>query len=167
MAYSNDTRSKARTLYVHSRLTIPAISVHIDVPQATIARWKANARSSGDDWEIARASAVMADEGFERVVSEAVENFTVMFQVTMGQIQEDEAMSAADKVKLMAALTDSFNKMMSAAGRASPKLSKLGIATELLQHLADFVSRDFPQHQEAFLEILEPFGFELSGAYAE
>ncbi|MGH1577718.1 DUF1804 family protein [Planktotalea sp.] len=166
MAYSKQTRTKARALYVHSRLTIPAIAVNLDVAQGTVSRWKADARGYGDDWDIARSAATMEGEGFDKLVSDAVEGFTVMFQVTMEQIQQATDMQPADKAKMMASLADSFNKMINSAGRAAPNLSKLGIATEVLQKLAEFVQGDFPKHQEAFLEILEPFGLEIAKAYA-
>lgn len=167
MAYSKETRTKARSLYVHSRYAMPAIAVALDVSQATIGRWKGDAARQGDDWDIARSAATMAGEGFDKLVSDAVEGFTIMFQATMEQIQQAVDMQPADKAKMMASLADSFNKMINSAGRASPNLSKLGIATEVLQHLAEFVREQFPGHQEAFLEILEPFGLELAKAYAQ
>lgn len=167
MAYPKETRSKARNLFVHSRLSIPAIAIQIDVGQGTIARWKAVAKLAGDDWDIARSAATMQGEGFDSLVSTAVEGFTVMFQVTMEQIQEEPSMPPAEKVKMMAALADSFNKMINSAGRAAPNLSKLGIGAEVLQKLAEFVRAEFPAHQNAFLEILEPFGLELAKAYSE
>lgn len=166
MAYSKETRAKARSLYVHSRYSIPTIAVSLDVASGTISRWKSDARGHGDDWDIARSAATMQGEGFDKLVSDAVEGFTVMFQATMEQIQQAEDMQPADKAKMMASLADSFNKMINSAGRAAPNLSKLGIATEVLQKLAEFVRADFPVHQEAFLEILEPFGLEIAKAYA-
>ncbi len=166
MAYSKETRTKARTLYVHSRHTIPAISVALDVSTGTISRWKADARAGGDDWDIARSAATMQGEGFDKLVSDAVEGFTVMFQVTMEQIQDATDMPPADKAKMMAALADSFNKMVNAAGRASPNLSKLAIANEVLRKLAAFIAKDFKHHWDAFEEILEPFGLEIAKAYS-
>lgn len=165
MAYSKETRAKARALYVFSRYSLPTIAVSLDVAAGTIARWKADARGSGDDWDIARSAATMQGEGFDKLVSDAVEGFTVMFQATMEQIQQAEDMMPSDKAKMMASLADSFNKMINSAGRASPNLSKLGIATEVLQKLAEFIRENFPKHQDAFLEVLEPFGLEVAKAY--
>ncbi len=167
MAHSRETRATARSLYVHQRHAIPTIAVTLNVAAGTIARWKADARGRGDDWDIARSAATMAGEGFEKLVSDAVEGFTVMFQATMEQIQSAEDLAPSDKAKMMASLADSFNKMINSAGRASPNLSRLGIATEVLQRLAEFVREQFPMHQDAFLQILEPFGLELAKAYAQ
>lgn len=166
MAYSKETRTKARSLYVHSRYSLPTIAVSLDVGSGTVSRWKADARKRGDDWDIARSADTMQGEGFDKLVSDAVEGFTVMFQATMEQIQQAEDMQPADKAKMMASLADSFNKMINSAGRAAPNLSKLGIAIDVIKKLSEFVSSDFQQHSEAFEEILEPFGLEIAKAYA-
>ncbi|WP_171182159.1 DUF1804 family protein, partial [Ruegeria sp. HKCCD8929] len=120
---------------------------------------------SGDDWDIARAAATMKGEGQEAMTSAVIEDFTVMFQVTMEQVKEASDIQPADKVKLMASLSDSFNKMILAAGRAAPKLNELGIATDVLKRFAEFIMNEFPQHSAAFQEVLEPFGVEISKAY--
>ena len=167
MAHSRQTRATARSLYVHQRHALQTIALTLGVSTGTVSRWKTDARDKGDDWDIARAAATMADEGFDKLVADAVEGFTVMFQATMEQIQSEGGLAPADKAKMMASLADSFNKMVNSAGRASPNLSRLGIATEVLQRLAEFVREQFPTHQDAFLDILEPFGLELAKAYAQ
>lgn len=166
MAHPKEKRLQARSLYVHSRYALSVIAVKLDMSSATVNRWKAAAREGGDDWDIARSADMMAGEGFEKMVSDAVENFTIMFQATMDDIKDTKDLKPGDKAKMMASLADSFNKMINAAGRAAPSLSKLGITTDILQRLAEFVREGFPEHQEAFLEILEPFGIEISKAYA-
>lgn len=167
MAYSKETRAQARSLYVHSRYSLPTISVTLDVATGTISRWKADARAQGDDWDIARSAATMQGEGFKKLVSDAVEGFTIMFQATVNQLEQTEDMPPADKAKVMASLADSFSKTMNSAGRASPELSKLGIATDVLKRLGEFVRKEYPVHQDAFLEILEPFGMSLAKDFAQ
>ncbi|WP_282093051.1 DUF1804 family protein [Epibacterium ulvae] len=170
MAYSKSIRQKARALYVHSRQSLPAIAVQLDVGQATIGRWKSQSAAQGDDWDIARSAAIMASEGSDKLTAEAVEGFTIMFQATMEQIRNgegDEALSPADRAKVMASLADSFNKMINAAGRASPTLSKLGIANEVLRYQAEFVHENFPDLHTAFMEMLEPFALKLAEVYTE
>lgn len=167
MAYSNEVRARARNLFVHSRMTIPAISITIDVPGSTVSRWKSDAKNGGDDWDIARSAATMSGDGFTSLVSEAVEDFTIMFQATMDQIKDARDIAPGDKAKMMASLADSFNKMVNSAGKASPQLSKLGVATEVLKKLADFIRANFPHHGEAFIEILEPFGQSIAQDYAQ
>ena len=166
MAHSRQTRATARSLYVHQRHAIHTIGVTLGVATNTITRWKADARERGDDWDIARAAATMAGEGFDKLVADAVEGFTVMFQATMGEIQS-EAIGPGDKAKMMASLADSFNKMINSAGRASPSLSRLGVAADVLMRLGEFVHERFPQHSDVFVDVLEKFAPELGKLYNE
>jgi len=167
MAYGRATRAEARTLFVHSRLPVASVALKIGVPQATVSRWKSEARGDGDDWDIARSAATMAGEGFEAVISSAVEEFTVMFQTTMIGLKEDPDLKHEDKAKLMASLADSFSKIVKAAGRASPKIAKLGVAIFVLKALAEFIKDRFPEHADAFQDVLEPFGVEISRSIHE
>lgn len=152
-------------MYVQNRCAMPTISAALDVSEGTLRRWKADAKKSGDCWDIARAAATMKGEGREAMVSAVIEDFTIMFQVTIEQVQDHPDIEPAEKTKLMASLADSFNKMILAAGRAAPKLSELAIASDVLKRMAEFVLQDFPQHGDAFQEILEPFGVEILRAY--
>ena len=167
MAHSRQTRATARSLYVHQRHALQTIALTLGVNNGTVSRWRTEAREKGDDWDIARAAAMMSDEGFDKLVADAVEGFTVMFQATMGQIQSDEGLAPADKAKMMASLADSFNKMINSAGRASPALSRLGVAADVLMRLGEFVHERFPQHGEIFVDVLENFTPELGKLYNE
>lgn len=162
-----ETRTKARALYVTGRLSLVVIAQELGIDRRTVGRWKSEAKGEGDDWDTARAAAVMAGEGFEKMVQGAVEGFADLFQTTMTQVRDRTEMPVEDRVKLMASLSDAFVKMMGAAGRASPKLSRLAIATEVLQRLADFVRSEFPHHGAAFEELLEPFALRLTKDMAE
>ncbi|KQI67990.1 hypothetical protein AN189_13030 [Loktanella sp. 3ANDIMAR09] len=161
------TRAKARTMFVQSRLSLVVIAQQLGVSRATASRWKKAALQEGDDWDVARSAAVMAGQGHEKMVSDAVEGFAEMFQTTMSQLRTNEDMKPEDRVKLMASLADAFNKMMGAAGRASPKLSALAVATDVIQRLADFIRERFPHHGQAFEEVLEPFALALSRDLSE
>ncbi len=44
-------------------------------------------------------------------------------------------------------------------------LDKLALALEVMRHRGDFVRDEYPQHAEALLEVLEPFGERLAGLY--
>ncbi|MCY1707336.1 DUF1804 family protein [Pannonibacter sp. SL95] len=99
------------------------------------------------------------------MVASVVEDFVILFQATVEDVKSSETLQAADRVKLMASLSDAFNKMVSSAGRVAPKLSELGVANDVLSRLAEFVRIEFPQHSSAFVEILEPFGDRLAEVY--
>lgn len=167
MAHPKDTKNRARQMYVQTRQSLPVIAISLDVPEGTLRRWKADAAANGDDWDTARAAQMVKGEGFEAVVATAVEDFTVMFQATMEGLRDDDKLPHADRAKIMASLSDAFNKMIGAAGRANPRLSRLAIATDVLKRFAEFVHAEFPHHSAVFLDVLEPFGQELSRAYNE
>ena len=167
MAHPKDTKHRARQKFVQDRQSLSVIALTLDVPEGTLRRWKADAAAQGDDWDVARSAEMMRGEGFESVVSAAVEDFTVMFQATMQALTDNDALAPAERVKAMASLSDAFNKMIGAAGRASPRLSRLAIATDVLKRFAEFVHAEFPHHSAVFLDVLEPFGQELSRAYNE
>lgn len=154
-------------MFVTSRMSLAAIAPVLGVARATLSRWKAQAAQEGDDWDLARSAAVMAGQGHEKMVADAVEGFAEMFQTTMGQLRRNEDLKAEDRVKLMASLADAFNKMMGASGRSAPKLSALAVATDVLQRMADFVRSDFPHHGAAFEEMLEPFALVISRDLSE
>lgn len=164
MAHTPEKKRAARQRFVGSRQTLEVIALAMDIPLGTLRRWKADARQAGDDWDTSRAASLMQGEGHEAVVTSIVEDFVVMFQATMDEIRDAAAVQipAPEKVKLMASLSDSFNKMIAAAGRSSPKLSKFAIATDVLRRMADFIQREYPAHGPAFVEVLTPFGEELS-----
>ena len=94
-----------------------------------------------------------------------INNFVVMFQSTMDSLQKAENMPPETKVDALASLSDAFAKTMKSAGAASPELSRLAIANDIIQLMGDFVREKYPQHINAFIEILEPFGEEVSRSY--
>ena len=164
MAYSPQLKKQARERYIFKRQSMPTISLALAVRASTIRRWKRDALSHMDDWDIARSAHMIAGQGLEAVVAATVEDFVILSQATIEDIKASGADSET-KVKQLAALADAITKTVSAASRLAPKLSELGIAQDVLKRLSEFVSSEYPQHADAFLEILEPFGVELVKAY--
>ncbi|WP_310620901.1 DUF1804 family protein [Flexibacterium corallicola] len=160
-----EQKRKARRLFVLERQAIPTIALALHVSESTVRRWKKDALANGDNWDAVRSAQMMAGEGLETVVTSVVEDFTVLFQATIEQLKSSDNLEAAERVKLMASLSDAFNKMVASAGRVAPKISELGVANDVLQRLGEFIFKHHPQHTEAFLEILEPFGEELARQY--
>lgn len=165
MAHKDDKRKSARRLFVFDQQSIPLIAVSIGVSEGSVRRWKRDAKSNGDNWDVARSAHLMAGEGLETVVADVVEQFVTLFKATINQLSESDEIAPAERVKAMASLSDAFNKMVSSAGRVAPRISELGVANDILQRQAEFVREHFPQHAEAFLEILEPFGESLVEVY--
>lgn len=160
-----DKKRTARRLFVLERQAIPTMAFTLGVSESTARRWKKEAKLAGDDWDVARSANALAGEGLESVVATVVEDFVALFQATIEQIKGSENIEPSEKVKLMASLSDAFNKMVASAGRVAPKLSELGVAQDVLQRFAEFIRKHHPDHAQTFLEVLEPFGEYLAEVY--
>lgn len=167
MSHGDKTKRDARRAFVFQRQSLPTISLALTVSEATLRRWKREAKERGDDWDVARAANTIAGEGMEAIVAAVIEDFVVLYQATIEGLKGDPNVAPAERVKLMASLADAFHKMISASGRVSPKISELGIAMDVLKRLGDFIRKDHPAQAGAFLELLEPFGLHLSEAYGQ
>lgn len=166
MAEGRDERQReARRRYVHERQQLPTIGVGLGVSEATLRRWKAAARLAGDDWDVARAAALAAGDSLDQLIVALIEDYVIQHQATIDALKASEAVGPADRAKILASLADSFNKTIKAAGRASPKISELGVAMDVLRRLGDYIAQHFPEHGPAFVEVLEPFGAAIAEAY--
>ena len=166
MAHDQGIRREARRRYVFDRQVMPTIAIAMGIPEATIRRWKRDAATHGDDWDVARSANTIAGEGLDSIITEVVQDYVMMHQATIEDLRNNPDIAAIDKAKILAALADSFNKTVSAAGRLSPKISELGVAMDVLKRLGDFVHRQHPDHAGALLEVLEPFGQHLAEIYS-
>ncbi|QQM29060.1 DUF1804 family protein [Martelella lutilitoris] len=165
MASDPDLKRKVRSDYINRRMAIATIATIRGVSQATISRWKKAAKEDGDNWDMMRSASIVAGEGIETVVSTVVEDFMIMAEAVLDEIKHGKDMSVGDKVKHLVALADAMTKMTSSAGKLAPSISELGVAQDVMRHLLEFVRDEFPQHAEAILEIIEPFGMRLAGLY--
>lgn len=167
MAYGTRARNEVRKNYIFKLLPLTQAAKLAGIKNiATARRWKAEALENGDDWDKLKAAASIASGGRDDLIKTMINDYVVFHQSVMDSLKSpDCALTAKDKVDALASLADAFAKTMKSAGMASPELSKLSIATEVIQLLGDFVRDDFPQHAAAFIEILEPFGEELTKHY--
>jgi transposase-like protein len=165
MAFTDKTKREARNAYVADRVSLDAISSALDVPKTTLTRWRRDAKKAGDDWDKHRGANVLAGEGVQAIVAATLEDFILLYQETLEELKADKSISALDKAAAISKLADAFNKTISSAGRASPELSKLGIAMDIIAKLADFTHKNFAECGEALLTVLEPFGDYLAKNY--
>ncbi|MDO5614438.1 MAG: DUF1804 family protein [Paracoccus sp. (in: a-proteobacteria)] len=164
MAHDARVRGRARQLYIQERLALPVISVKLDVPMGTLRRWKTAAKETGDDWDIAKSALALQGEGRDAIVADVVDRFLAIYHVTIQSI-EDSTLEVTEKVKQMTLLADSFSKMMNGAGKASPQMSRLAIAMDVLAQFANFIAEEHPDLSQQFLEVIEPFGEKLAQVY--
>lgn len=165
MANDNDTRRKARSDYIYRRMTAATIALSLGISQATFGRWKKAAKEQGDDWDMARSAAVLAGEGLDTVISSITEDFVLMAQALLDEVKNNGSLTLDQKIKHMVALGDAMVKVTASAGKLAPKISELGVAQSVVQHLITFVQEQFPQHISVVQEILIPFGDRIASAF--
>lgn len=165
MAYGLRQKNEVKKNYTNRMLPLTQAAKLANVPVSTARRWKSEALARGEDWDELRAASAITSGGRDDLMKTIVNNFVVMFQSTMDSLQKAENMPPETKVDALASLSDALAKTMKSAGAASPELSRLAIANDIIQLMGDFVREKYPQHINAFIEILEPFGEEVSRNY--
>lgn len=158
MAHPKKTRDNVRRAYVFDRQSLEMAAVMHGVAYGTARRWKQQALDAGDDWDKAQSAQLLAGGGIEDVARQVLSGLVVQFQATMEAVQSDTDISPAAKVQMLASLADAYNKTVAASKRVLPETSALATAMEVLQKLAGFIRERYPQHAQAFAEVLEPFG---------
>lgn len=164
MAANGDLKRKARAEYVFQRKNQQMIATSLGVAASTIRRWKQEAKTKGDDWDVQRTAHMIAGEGLDCVITTVVEEFMMMAQSLIEELKKPDQ-SVEKRVSQITSLADAMVKMTNSAGKLAPKISELGVAQDVVRRLAEFVREDFPEHAPAILEILEPFGETLVEAY--
>lgn len=164
MAHSKQTRLTLRSTYINEQCDLKEAAKRLGVSLPTAQRWKSIAKTAGDDWDTARNSLLLAQGGKKELMNQVLEKFFTQSERIFESIEKSENLKPEDMVSLMAKWTDSMSKVSKLLG-TSNDFNKIGFALELLQKLGSFVKDHYPQHADAFLEILEPFGQEVSKEY--
>lgn len=165
MAHDDTKRRAVRADFVFNGLSLEVAAAKNGVPFATVRNWKRSGKALGDDWDKARGAQMLAGGCVEEVMRQTLAVAIQQTQATIEAIQANTEMSPQDKVKALASLSDSLNKLMAAFARMMPETDKLAVATDVAKRMAEFVRTNYPQHAPAFAEILGPFGDELAKAY--
>lgn len=165
MAHDDTKRRAVRADFVFNGLSLEVSAAKHGVPHATVRNWKREYKAAGDDWDKARGAQMLAGGCVEEVMRQTLAVAIQQTQATIEAIQANTEMSPQDKVKALASLSDSLNKLMAAFARKMPETDKLAVATDVAKRMAEFVRANYPQHAAAFAEILGPFGDELARAY--
>ncbi|MFV0626149.1 MAG: DUF1804 family protein [Alphaproteobacteria bacterium] len=167
MAYGVKQKNEVRKNYIHKLLPLTQAAKIAGVPIATARRWKTLSYEQGDDWDKQKAASSLSSGSRDDLVKVLVNDYVIFHQSVMESLKTAEAMTAKEKVDALASLADAFSKTMKSAGQASPELSKLAVANDIIQLLGDFIKNKYPQHIVAFLEIIEPFGEEVAINYGK
>lgn len=162
MAYSAEIREQARTYYCRNAVTCQQAAAYIKVSVPTFMSWKKKAKADGDDWDLHRQAKRLASGGMGDLTTEVLEDFSVQFKHVMESLRNDKELPAVERAETLAKLSDAYVKTINAASKSHAGLNHLAAALEVLEDLATFVQTTYPHFAESFLEILEPFGAELS-----
>lgn len=158
MAHSQETKDDLRKKYVFEGLSLAMAAVMCEVSYGTAQRWKNQAQDAGDDWDKVRIAHSMAGGDLEDLSRQILTDFVIQFKSTMDQIRESKDIAPTVRVELLTSLADSYNKAISANRKMLPETSKLAVAMEVLQRLAEHLKEHKPELLADFMDVLEPFG---------
>lgn len=161
MAHTTQTRAAARAAYIYDMLPLTQIATAHGLSLATLRTWKKRAVAAGDDWDKMRGAQALAGEGVETIARQMVGDYVVQHKALMESVLTSCDIPPGKKVEALASLADSFNKMIAASKRVLPETGELAVALRVLRLLGEYVQREYPQHANALLEVLEPFAAEL------
>ena len=157
MAHDQATKDKLRRLYVFERLSLEIAAGQCGVSFATARRWKDKAETAGDNWEKLRTAHTMAGKDLEDIARQLLTDLVLQFKATMEALSRED-IPASERVTLLTSLSDSYNKAISANKKLLPETSRLAVALEVLEKLADWLKTKRTELLGAFLDELEPFG---------
>lgn len=158
MAYAQSTKDELRQAYVFQRLSLDKAASVIGVSYATAQRWKRQAAAGGDDWDKVKSAHTLAGGELEDIGRQLLTDFVLQFKTTTELVKLDSDIDAKTRVELLASLSDSYNKAISANRKLLTETSKLAVALKVLEQLAAYIGEQRPELLGHFLEILEPFG---------
>lgn len=164
MAYSQAVREAVRNAYVNDRLPLEAAAERVGVSYSAAQNWKRKAKAEGQCWDKARAAVRMSSGGLGDLTTQLLEDFAILFQTTVEQIRDAEV-DPLKKAEAISRLSDAYTKTMRAATKGAPEIGRLAMALEVLDLFAKFVRADYPEHAEALITVLEPFGQTLASTY--
>lgn len=162
MAYSDEVKRTLRSNYIYKGLSLKAVADSLNVPYETARNWKRRGESEGDNWDTARGAARISQNGVKALTADIIEDFTLLFKATIDELKKSENTPPLQKASAIAQLSDAYQKTVKAAGASNPELSRFAVAMDVITLFSDFIKRDYPQHFDAFLEVIEPFGEVLS-----
>lgn len=167
MAYPPEMRDQLRRSYIFDGLSLELAAAKLGVSGGTAQRWKQDAEKNGDNWEKQKSARLLAGGSIEELARGMLTGLILQYQKTMEDITLGSDIPAATRVKLLSSLSDAFNKAVSSSKKVLPETSRLAVALEVIQLLTAFIKERYPQHLQAFADILEPFGAELEQKFNE
>jgi hypothetical protein len=161
MAHRADTRQIVRRGYVSQRLPLIEAARQAGVSVSSARLWRDKSLKAGDDWDRARDATELAEGGLGSITERVLRDFTQLFTHTMARLTSEDG-DPIETASAIARLSYSYARTVKAAGAVDPQLARLSIGLETLEMLGEFIRRTRPEAVAVLLDLLEPFGAELS-----
>ncbi|MBF0357529.1 MAG: DUF1804 family protein [Magnetococcales bacterium] len=111
-------------------------------------------------------SAWLSKEKRKVLLDKLLGEFLTLHKEAMESVKVDVT-DPLKRVEALTRLSQALDRTLNALIKATPQTGNLNIAQDVLKHQVAFVEANFPQHAEALLSILEPFGVDLIKIYSE
>ncbi|MEO5334179.1 MAG: DUF1804 family protein [Magnetococcus sp. YQC-5] len=144
------------------------------VSLTTARRWKQLDNTANHAWDLAstvtqescgcktlsRCGKGLAGNSRETLVESLLHDYLGLHKDAVDAVK-NQVDDPLRRVDALSRLSQALDRTLRALGKASPELSRLAVASWVLERQAEFVKHHFPHHLPALLELLEPFGEEL------
>lgn len=167
MAYSNKIKAAVRQSYVEDNLLLTQAANLHQVNIQTARSWKKKDSDNGLSWDKARAVQSLSQGNAKDFATEMINDQMSMHKIVIAEIKKEKSLSALQKTQALATLSDSLSKTLSSFKKVSPAISELAVALDVIKFQADYIKQHHPDLIEPFIEMLEPFGQELTSHYGE
>ena len=165
MAYSNERITAVRRAYIDNRLSLTQAASLNQVNYQTARAWKKKAEAEGKSWDKARAAQNLSEGTITDIANRLIDEYIIQHQASMALLKTDTDLTAVEHTQLLASMADSFSKTMASFKKINPTISELAVALDVLKLLAEHIKQNNPEAIQIFMEILEPFGEELTAHY--
>lgn len=135
-------------------------------------RWKKKDQAIHRDWNqespsvleggavLGQTANCLAGSSRETLVGALLEEYLVMHKDAVEAIKK-QVDTPLQRVDALSRLSQALDRTLRALGKASPEMSRLAMASWVLERQAEFVKNRFEHYLPVFVEVLEPFGAEL------
>ncbi|MBF0416762.1 MAG: DUF1804 family protein [Magnetococcales bacterium] len=163
----DDRRERLRAAFMESGGNLARAARQLGVAESTARHWRRLDQQAGVSWELRgdgalldRAAGCLIGNRRDRIVGAMLEEYLELHKEAVASVKRGEV-KPLERVDALSKLSQALDRTLRALGKASPELSRLGVAKWVLERQAEFVRLHYPDYLEMFVEILEPFGEEL------
>ncbi|SDO03847.1 Protein of unknown function [Desulfonauticus submarinus] len=141
MAYKKEIIEQARKLYADG-LSFAILSKKLNISEATLRRWKTKDKSTIYDWDRLRYTNSLSEDSVESINKQILTKFLDILNTTIQEVQTLPDLDPQEKVKALASLGDTFNKMVSAMKKTTPEVAVADVALKVLEIVFDVIKED-------------------------